>query len=71
MMTTFLNTLRNSRFAPVLALILGAIFPFSLAPYHLWPIALLSIGVFADLLQQQSAKQALIRGWSFGIGLWG
>jgi len=71
MITTFLNTLRNSRFAPVLALILGAIFPFSLAPYHLWPIALLSIGVFADLLQQQSAKQALIRGWSFGIGLWG
>ena len=54
-----------------MALILGAIFPFSLAPYHLWPIALLSIGVFADLLQQQSAKQALIRGWSFGIGLWG
>jgi apolipoprotein N-acyltransferase len=70
MMTTFLNTLRNSRFAPVLALILGAIFPFSLAPYHLWPIALLSIGVFADLLQQicQTSPHTRLEFWHWFMG---
>ena len=49
---------------------MGALLPFSLAPYHCWPLALVCIALFADLLPQQTPKQALLRGWSFGTGLW-
>lgn len=70
MIAAFLSTLRQSRFAPVLAFVLGAITPFSLAPYHIWPLALVTIGLFSELLSQQTAKQAAWRGWCFGTGLW-
>ncbi|HQV22043.1 MAG TPA: apolipoprotein N-acyltransferase, partial [Agitococcus sp.] len=71
MIKNLLNPLRQSRYAPLLCLGLGALFPFSLAPYHAWPIALISLALLADLLHQQTPKQALLRGWGFGIGLWG
>ena len=71
MMYHLLSQIRYSRFAPIYAGILGAIFPFSLSPYHIWPLALVCIGLFADVLYKQTTKQALVRGWSFGIGLWG
>ena len=71
MIIKLLSAVRQSRYAPLLALFLGAIFPLSLAPYHLWPIALFSVAWFADLLTQQTPKQALLRGWAFGTGMWG
>jgi apolipoprotein N-acyltransferase len=71
MITKLLSAVRQSRYAPLLALFLGAIFPLSLAPYHIWPIALVSLAWFADLLTQQTPKQALLRGWAFGTGMWG
>ncbi len=70
-MNNLLSKLRHSKFAPIYAGILGALLPFSLAPYHCWPLALVCIALFADLLPQQTPKQALLRGWSFGTGLWG
>lgn len=70
-MNSLLSKLRHSKFAPIYAGILGALLPFSLAPYHCWPLALVCIALFADLLPQQTPKQALLRGWSFGTGLWG
>ena len=57
MIAAFIHTLRPSRFAPILAFVLGAITPFSLAPYHIWPLALVTIGLFSELLSQQTAKQ--------------
>jgi apolipoprotein N-acyltransferase len=71
MITKLLSAVRQSRYAALVAMCLGAIFPLSLAPYHLWPIALFSVAWFADLLTQQTPKQALLRGWAFGTGMWG
>ena len=70
MIASLITSLRQSRFAPLMAFVLGAITPFSLAPYHIWPLALLTIGLFSELLSQQTPKMAAFRGWCFGTGLW-
>ncbi|PTQ90414.1 apolipoprotein N-acyltransferase [Agitococcus lubricus] len=69
-MKTLLIRLQNAPWAWLVALLLGAITPFSLAPYHYWFISLLTIPLFAELLTGQTTKQAVLRGWSFGFGLW-
>lgn len=70
MIASLLQQLRQHRFAPLFAVVLGAITPFSLAPYHIWPLALVTLAIFSELLTQQCPKQAAIRGWCFGFGLW-
>lgn len=64
------DRLREHRFAPLLALILGALTPLSLAPFHYWPVALLTIGLFSELLRDQPIRKAVWRGFLFGFGLW-
>ncbi len=54
----------------LMALAAGAIFSFSLAPYHHWWIALLSPAILYLCLSQRSAPQAFFIGLSYGIGLW-
>jgi apolipoprotein N-acyltransferase len=67
---TLIERLRQHRLAPLLALLLGALTPFSLSPYNCWPVALLTIGLTAELLRGQSAKAASWRAFCFGFGLW-
>lgn len=45
--------------------------PLSLAPYNIWPFALLSLGLFALFLQGQSAKRCMLFAFVFGLGLYG
>ena len=49
----------------------GGLVTLSLAPFHLWPAAILACALYALLLASCSARQALWRGWLFGAGLFG
>lgn len=55
----------------LLALIAGTLITLSLAPFELWPLGLLSILLLNCLLDTLSPKQAAVRGWWFGVGLFG
>ena len=60
---------------PLLVLILaplaGALVTLSLAPFQLWPAGILSCVIYAWMLCTCSPRQALWRGWLFGLGLFG
>ncbi|MFB4392026.1 MULTISPECIES: apolipoprotein N-acyltransferase [unclassified Pseudomonas] len=55
----------------LLALAAGASTTLALAPFDLWPIALLAIAVLYLGLRELSPRQALWRGWHYGFGLYG
>ena len=56
----------------LLALIAGLLFPLAFAPYDLWPLLLFSIGAsFWSLRHAPSAREAMLRGWLYGLGLFG
>ncbi|MCV6626262.1 MAG: apolipoprotein N-acyltransferase [Cellvibrionaceae bacterium] len=55
---------------PGLAVVAGALLPFSLAPYDIWPLGLLSLGLWFYLCL--SRPQHLLRySFAFGLGLFG
>ena len=47
----------------------GALLPLALAPFSLWPIAIVSSAVLFWLLENNSAKQTFINATVFGFGL--
>ena len=54
----------------VIALLAGAMFLFALAPYGVWPIALLSPAIlYALLLSEMTGKRAFLIGQAYGTGL--
>jgi apolipoprotein N-acyltransferase len=53
----------------LLALIAGALTTLSLAPFDIWPLALLSVGGLYLGLRELSPKQGAGRGWCYGFGL--
>ncbi len=53
----------------LIALAAGAITPLALAPFDLWPLALLSIALFYLGLRDLDPRQAARRGWCYGFGL--
>ncbi len=55
----------------LLAVAAGAITTFALAPFNIWPLALLAVGLFYAGLRELKPRQALGRGWCFGFGLFG
>ena len=55
-----------------IALVGGALFPFALAPYFLWPLGLVSLGaLFYALQKSDTGKAAFKRAWLFGLGQFG
>ncbi|MDD2046921.1 apolipoprotein N-acyltransferase [Pseudomonas putida] len=54
----------------LLAVAAGAITTLALAPFDIWPLALLAAGLFYLGLRELSPRQALGRGWCFGFGLY-
>ncbi|MDN6275071.1 MAG: apolipoprotein N-acyltransferase [Psychrobacter sp.] len=55
----------------LIALLAGAVFLFALAPYGIWPLALLSPAIlYALLMPQMSGKRAFLIGQAYGTGLW-
>jgi apolipoprotein N-acyltransferase len=55
----------------LLAPLAGASITLSLAPFNIWPSASLGCAVLAYLLAPARPRQALWRGWLFGLGLFG
>lgn len=53
----------------LLALAAGALTTLSLAPFDIWPLALLSVGLLYLGLREPAARQAAGRGWCYGFGL--
>ena len=49
----------------------GAIIPFSMAPYHVWPLALAGLFLIANSLKNTTSKQAMLRAFAAGVGLFG
>lgn len=49
----------------------GALTTLSLAPFDYWIFALLSVGLFHTGLRSLTPKQAALRGWFYGFGLFG
>ncbi len=55
----------------LVALVAGALLPFAFAPYHLYPLAVLSPAILFASWLTLSPAQAFIRGWVFGLGMFG
>ncbi len=55
----------------LLPAIAGACLPFSFAPYYFWPIAFPALGLLYRFFAYSNVKQALIQGWTFGLGFFG
>ena len=55
----------------LLAVVAGALTTFALAPFDIWPLALVALAMFYLGLRDLSPRQALGRGWCFGFGLFG
>lgn len=53
----------------LLAMAGGASTTLALAPFNAWPIALLAIACFYLGLRELNPRQALLRGWCYGLGL--
>jgi apolipoprotein N-acyltransferase len=53
------------------ALLAGALLPLAYAPFGVYPLAWLSLASFFLLLHALPPGRALLRGWCFGIGLFG
>ncbi|TBU90882.1 apolipoprotein N-acyltransferase [Phytopseudomonas dryadis] len=53
----------------LIALLAGALTTLALAPYGIWPLALLSIALFYRGLGELTPRQAAWRGWCYGFGL--
>lgn len=57
--------------ALLLAWLAGGLFTLALAPYGIWPLAVVSPAIlYALLLPQMSGKRAFIIGEAYGMGLW-
>lgn len=55
----------------LIAWLAGAVFTFALAPYGIWPLALLSPAIlYALLIPSMSGKRAFVIGQAYGTGLW-
>jgi apolipoprotein N-acyltransferase len=55
----------------LIALLAGLALPLSFAPYGLWPLALLSLAVLFNAWREVTPKVAALRGYLFGVGLFG
>ncbi|HEY6131952.1 MAG TPA: apolipoprotein N-acyltransferase [Halioglobus sp.] len=55
----------------VSALLAGILVTLSLAPFDFWPAGILSCIVYVYLLSTCNAREALWRGWLYGLGMFG
>lgn len=66
-----MNKIAASWQGHLLAALAGALVTLSLAPFDLWPLGIISTAALAWLLNALSPKQAFVRGWFYGLGLFG
>ena len=55
----------------LLATLSGALVTLSLAPFDYWPIGIVSTSMIAYIMATATPQQAAIRGWFYGLGLFG
>jgi len=55
----------------LLAVAAGGLTTLALAPFDIWPLALVALVLFYLGLRELSPRQALWRGWCYGFGLFG
>ncbi len=55
----------------LLSLLAGSLITLALAPYELWPAAILSCCLYLGLLRHCTPRVAIWRGWLYGLGLFG
>src|SRR5471032_1557812 len=55
----------------LLAAVAGALTTLALAPFDIWPLALVSLVVLYLGLRDLKPRQALARGWFYGVGIYG
>ncbi|GFM84422.1 apolipoprotein N-acyltransferase [Pseudomonas cichorii] len=55
----------------LLAVAAGGLTTLALAPFDIWPLALVAVAFFYLGLRELSPRQAFVRGWSYGFGLFG
>jgi len=55
----------------LLAMVAGALVTLALAPFDIWPLAIVALVLFYLGLRDLKPRQALWRGWSYGFGLFG
>ncbi|WP_268799442.1 apolipoprotein N-acyltransferase [Pseudomonas huanghezhanensis] len=55
----------------LLAMVAGALITLALAPFDIWPLAIVALVVFYLGLRDLTPRQALWRGWCYGFGLFG
>jgi len=55
----------------LIALLAGLALPLSFAPYGLWPLAMLSLTVLFHAWREGTPKAAALRGYLFGVGMFG
>ncbi|MGS2717256.1 apolipoprotein N-acyltransferase [Eionea flava] len=66
------HTSHSTYFSLLLCLFAGAITPLSFAPFHLWPVSLLSLAILGALLSRApTAKLSLLLALAFGLGYFG
>ena len=53
------------------SIIAGAIAPLAFAPYGIWPLGIISLLMLLLCLRQADAPQGFLRGWLYGLGLFG
>ena len=70
-MTLLDFTAWSNRAGNTIALLAGAAMPLAFAPFNYYPIALLSVSLLFLTWQGIDEKQAAIRGFLFGFGLFG
>jgi len=69
--TTFMNKWSETLLPLSAALLLGAILTLAFAPYAIYPLAIFAIAGLFALWLHSSPKQALWRGFLFGLGFFG
>lgn len=62
---------RTPRLFPVVAALTGAALPLAFAPWNLWIMAPLAVGILAMLLAGAGARSAFALAWWFGVGFYG
>jgi len=62
---------KSPRYGHLITLIAGALLPLSFAPFHFYPVAILSLALLFLSWRNTTAKQAALRGFLFGIGMFG
>ncbi|MBM4228137.1 MAG: apolipoprotein N-acyltransferase [Gammaproteobacteria bacterium] len=70
-MTTAERSVRHVWWARAAALASGGFLPFSFAPYDVLPVAVASLAVLFFLWQDISPREAALRGYCFGLGMFG